>query len=385
MPIVAYYGGRVLSNVAVVAVFWTSNVDVTLQQKVGPFYAAVTDSSYVDWLSEYDTLGRAGVGGQPGSGQHIGRGRFVGAFTITPSTASNTLDNGQIASELSAQIAAGNLPAPSLDAAGNVNTLYMIELAPGYAVSLLGSQSCSGFCAYHWTASIGGRSVPYVVLADMHGCLGACGQGFDDATILRSHEMAEAMTDLESGLVDPSDFAAGTDVYPMGWAGVGGAKGEIGDLCFHAFHGDSATVAGYAVQKLWSNYAGACVAGIPICDGTAQTPACRSCTSYDDGAACGGATPVCDLPSGRCRACQGSECVQGADAGTGAFTGAFTDAGAPDSAASTGEAPGTTLRAGGGGCASAGASAYELDCLLVAAASLVARTLRRARMRRVPS
>ena len=55
--VVAYYGGRVLSNVAIVAVFWTSNVDIDLQQEVGRFYTAIAASSYIDWLEEYDTLG----------------------------------------------------------------------------------------------------------------------------------------------------------------------------------------------------------------------------------------------------------------------------------------------------------------------------------------
>ena len=229
--VVAYYGGRVLSNAAIVAVFWTSNVDVDLQQQLGSFYSAIAASSYVDWLEEYDTLGLTGAKGQLGSNQHIGRGQFAGAYTITPSTASVSLDNGQIASELASQIAAGALPAPTLDSAGNVNTLYMIELPPGYTVTLSGATSCADFCAYHWTASIGGKSVPYAVFPDSHACAGAvCGQGFDDETILRSHEMAEAITDVESGLVSAADVAAGNDVYPMAWSGDGGAKGEIGDL-----------------------------------------------------------------------------------------------------------------------------------------------------------
>jgi hypothetical protein len=370
---VAYYGGRVISNVAVVAVFWTANVDVTVQQRVGSFYAAVTNSSYLDWLSEYDTVGRVGSGGQGGSEQHIGRGRFVGAFTIEPATSDTALDNDQIATELAAQIAAGSLPAPSLDAAGNVNSLYVVEMPPGYVVTLLGAKSCSAFCSYHWTASIGGHSVPYVVLPDMHGCAGAaCGQGFDDETILRSHEIAEAITDTESGMVDPADFAAGRDVYPMAWSADGGAKSEIADLCFSAFQGDHDTVAGYAVQKLWSNYAGKCVVGVPICDGATQPPSCRECTHYDDGAACSGEEPVCDEDTGRCRACEGSECPADPDAGVGADTGASASAGAGAGAAVDADAGGGgsvgTYRARGGGCASAGAglSTSALDGAIVA-------------------
>jgi hypothetical protein len=274
--VVAYYGGRVLSSAVVVAVFWTSDVDIDLQQQIGNFYAAIAGSSYVDWLEEYDTIGRTGAGGYPGSGQHIGRGRFAAGITITPSNQSTMLSDGDIASELAAQIAAGSLPAPTLDAAGNVTTAYMVEIPPGYTVTFLGGTSCTDFCAYHSTVAIAGKGVPYAVLPDSHACVGTvCGQGFDDETILRSHELAEAITDTESGLVAAAALAAGDDVYPMAWAGDGGAKGEIGDLCFNGFVGDNAAVAGYRVQKLWSNFAGACVVGLPICapGGTPPGPA----------------------------------------------------------------------------------------------------------------
>ena len=41
------------------------------------------------------------------------------------------------------------------------------------------------------------------------------------------------------------------------------ASSETGDLC----EGTSDKVAGYTVQKIWSNYAQGCVSHIPICDG----------------------------------------------------------------------------------------------------------------------
>jgi len=382
--VVAYYGGRVLSTVAIVAVFWTSNVDVDLQQQLGSFYAAIAASSYIDWLEEYDTLGLTGAGGQPGSNQHIGRGGLAGVVTITPSTQATALDNGVIASELAAQIAAGSLPAPTVDAAGNVNTVYMVEVPPGYTVTLFGGVSCTDFCGYHSTVSIGGKSVPYAVLPDSHACIGAvCGQGFDDETILRSHELAEAITDTESGLLSAADVAAGNDVYPMAWAGDGGTKGEIADLCFHGFVGDNDQVAGYQVQKLWSNFAGACVVGVPICVPGATPPACRPCTAYDDGAACSGATPVCDVETGFCRACEGAECVPMMDAGGRADAGAVTGAGVDASAGA--DAGGERVRAG---CSvSSGADPGGLDAWLVVAAlsaslGTARRACRKARWRR---
>jgi hypothetical protein len=377
---VAYYGGRVLSNVAIVAVFWTSNVAVDLQQQVGSFYTAIASSSYIDWLEEYDTLGLTGVGGKLGSDQHIGRGKLTGAFTITPSTSATTLDDGDIASELAAQIAAGSLPAPTLDSAGNVNTVYMVEIPPGYTVTLLGGMSCTDFCAYHSTVSVGGKSVPYAVLPDSQSCVGAvCGQGFDDETILRSHELAEAITDTESGLVSAADIAAGKDVYPMAWAGDGGTKGEIGDLCFQGFVGDHDEVAGYEVQKLWSTFAGACVVGVPICVAGVTPPACRPCTAYDNGAACSAPTTVCEEATGTCRACEGLECSAMTDAGSGADAGLHGVSDADAGAGATDAGPGETrVRAG---CGVTGAGAAGVDAwLLVTALGWTWRRRRRGRL-----
>ena len=50
-----YYGGHVISSVHVIPVFWGSNVPSDVQGTMPAFYAAVTDSNYFDWQSEYDT------------------------------------------------------------------------------------------------------------------------------------------------------------------------------------------------------------------------------------------------------------------------------------------------------------------------------------------
>ena len=69
----AYYGGRVISNVKVYAVNWEPNVNAEVKAGIGAFYQAVTNSAYFDWLSEYDTVGKNGIDGQPGSNQRVGR------------------------------------------------------------------------------------------------------------------------------------------------------------------------------------------------------------------------------------------------------------------------------------------------------------------------
>src|ERR1700758_4234022 len=50
-----YYGGPVISPPKVFAVFWGGNVDPETQANIGPFFANMLDSTYMDWLNEYQT------------------------------------------------------------------------------------------------------------------------------------------------------------------------------------------------------------------------------------------------------------------------------------------------------------------------------------------
>src|SRR5947209_2312549 len=50
-----YFGGKVLANVKVYQVNWTSAVDAAVAGALPGFYKAVTNSAYLDWLAEYDT------------------------------------------------------------------------------------------------------------------------------------------------------------------------------------------------------------------------------------------------------------------------------------------------------------------------------------------
>jgi len=291
---VKYFGGRVISNVKIVEISWGSSVDSSYMTQLQGFYTAIVASPFVDWLTEYDTIGLTGFADfQPGSNQHIGRGSFVGSFVITPTNQSTTLADADIQTELAAQLASNALPAPALDAAGNVDSLYMIDFPAGTSITLVGLQSCSNFGAYHYTLTYQGKSVPYGVHPN-------CGYSFNTATIIHSHELAEAMTDTEVGLVEtntssPSERPlAWVTLAPNAWASY-----EVADLC----EGTSAQVAGYSVQKVWSNYAQACVAEIPICDGKLVPPACRPCNDFDSGNACANACALTGAKTGQCVTC----------------------------------------------------------------------------------
>jgi hypothetical protein len=260
-----YYGGRVVSNMQVVQVLWgtgsyLSEVTSTATPSMASFYNQVLNSSYVDWLTEYDTTGLPA----PTTNQIIGRGLFDVQVTITPSSSSTTVDDSTIQSEITAQINAGNLPAPTTDGAGNSNTYYAVFFPNGTTITEGGSSSCvaGGFCAYHGTVAAAGSLHEYFygVHPDMQsgsGCDTGCGTAatpFGNYTSVASHEMAETLTDAEVGL-------ATANAPPLAWYDQ--INGEIGDIC--NAEQSSVTVGGetYVVQRLWSNAQGGCVVSSP--------------------------------------------------------------------------------------------------------------------------
>src|SRR4029077_19481091 len=178
-----YFGGPIISNVQVIQVLYGSgsyNAQVagSTSPTMGNFFADITSTGLITLLQQYNT----NISGGPG--QVFGNGTFAGLFQIVPAARNNgsTITDTQIQSELLSQITAGHLPAPTLDALGNPNTLYMIYFPPGKTISQGGSNSCQagGFCAYHGTTSstFQSHNVLYGVLPDMQagsGCSTGCG------------------------------------------------------------------------------------------------------------------------------------------------------------------------------------------------------------------
>lgn len=257
-----YFGGPIISNVQVVQVLYGSgsyNAQVagTSSPTMGQFYGDITgaNSGLMTLLQQYNT----NISG--GTNQVFGNGTFGGLFQIVPAAGNNgsTITDTQIQSELLAQITAGHLPAPVLDAAGNPNTLYMIFFPPGKTISQGGSNSCQagGFCAYHGTTSslFSGSHVLYGVMPDMQagsGCSTGCGTSsvFGNYTSVTSHELVEALTDADVGIA--TTFAA-----PLAWYDM--TNGEIGDICNGQQGSYVANGTTYTIQLEFSNSANNCV------------------------------------------------------------------------------------------------------------------------------
>jgi hypothetical protein len=257
-----YYGGPVISNVKVVQVNWNGSIDPTIKNGMGGFYSAVTASEYFDWLDgDYATTRNANAGshnGMAGTQQHIGRGTFNGQFTLTGTSTSGTIFDSAIQQALSSNISSGNLPQP------DANTIYMVQFPPHTLIDDgAGDQSCPGsalnlFCAYHSTMVVGSLHVKYGVLPDVSvDCNSGCGSNatyFNNGTSVASHELIEAVTDADVGLVTGNSYD-----YPAAW---GGSQGEIGDIC-NATQGTIAALqpdgSHYVVQKEYDNVTGNCI------------------------------------------------------------------------------------------------------------------------------
>ncbi|HWZ42201.1 MAG TPA: Ig-like domain-containing protein [Candidatus Saccharimonadales bacterium] len=266
--LVSYFGGPIISNIHVVQVLYGAGsylpgVQSTTTPSVASFFADITQSPFFDFLAEYSTVGVTAIDGTAGANQALGHGFFDGQVTIAPSAANNgaSISDDQIQAELLAQVNAGHLPAPVMDAQGNVNTLYMIYFPAGKTILQGNTSSCQngGFCAYHnsTNALFSGKNLLYGVMPDTQPpslCARGCGSGspLDIVTNVTSHELAEAVTDANVGPVNT--FAA-----PLAW--LDPINGEIGDICVGREASVTANGTLYIVQQIFSNVQGDCVAG----------------------------------------------------------------------------------------------------------------------------
>jgi hypothetical protein len=257
-PHLTYYGGRVISNVKIVAVWWGSGVTQEVQTRLPEFYADFTASPMFDWLSEYDTTATAlqadGITVK-GTGQHIGKGSFIRAAAITPKATGNPITDEQIQAELTAQIKAKALPAPDHD------TLYMFHFAPGQKIKQGKSVSCADFCAYHGTTK---DNVFYGVMPDEgpgSTCEKGCGNAdpIGNTTASAAHEIFEAVTDAQVGLIKGNAVRAPMAWYDSHRDASGSEYAEIGDICSDYEAPLKTAGRTWTVQKMWSNKANGCI------------------------------------------------------------------------------------------------------------------------------
>ncbi len=252
----SYLGGRVISNVRVVQVLYGAGsylpqLTNAAAPSMATFFQQITNSAQFDFLAQYNT-----------PSQQIGRGSYVGQVQITPARNGAQLTQQDIQAEIRDQILSGALPAPTVDAAGNTNTYYAVFFPHGTSIITPFGPSCVpriGFCGYHDTiADVAGREVYFGVHPDVQAGSGCeiCGSEspFATAQMVASHELVEAVTDPEIGLVPSLPARA-----PLAWYDVFYNQ-EIADLC-NGIPGSFVGADGqtYAVQQEFSNATGECL------------------------------------------------------------------------------------------------------------------------------
>jgi hypothetical protein len=235
-----YYGGTVFSNVKVVSVIWGRGVDPQTIHFMPGFLKAMPNSTYLDQLIQYSTVGLTGVNGHKGSDQTIARGTFLGQFKIRPHNKNTTLQDKDLRVELKYQIRHGHLPPHDLD------TLYMIYFPDNIIIQAFGLQSCQAFGAYHFAHLKHGPDRFF------YGVMPGCHYSFASHTIVSSHEFSEALSDNNPTPGSNPDF-------PQAWNNATGF--EIGDLC----QGRNGTLTTsrktYTVQQEYLNSIAGCSTG----------------------------------------------------------------------------------------------------------------------------
>lgn len=217
-----YHGGPLLTSCTLVPVFygagWQDVVNVPTMTSLVTFLHWLPTSPLIAQLAEYSV-----------PEQTIGNGDST-APAVLLDVLPPLLTDADIQAMLEAKIADGTIPVPT------PQTLYVILVEPGVAVSAFGSKSCNSFCGYHEMTPTG---VYYAVLPypGCPGCLGSL-TAIQALTSTISHEICEAITDAKPG---------------AGWVAQGGA--EIGDLCAWSVK----SLDGWTIQKEFSNASHSCV------------------------------------------------------------------------------------------------------------------------------
>jgi hypothetical protein len=254
--VINYHGGNVLTHVQVTAIFYGQQwqTDSTLQQlttKVDQFFQYITQSSYMDMLSEYYEQ-------MPFVGQiAVGRGNYQGHLVDSVSPQDQSLDS--IQGMLDAFRQSGSIHPDSWQ------TLYFVFTPPGVRVKNgdgtfntdpdpygWGGRHNSFYDKYY-TDSQGlnhGQQINYAVIPYPSNTQDL----FASLTLISSHELAEAVTDPDA--IDSSSLS-NTNLQGLGdgWTTDGRSQNqEIGDLA-EGSNLKYGLLNGYYVQAEWSNKA----------------------------------------------------------------------------------------------------------------------------------
>jgi hypothetical protein len=232
MPAVTFHGGPILSHANVSSVFYgqTWNKDDptgNVRNSMIDFMKDIVNSPYTAMLGEYG----------------VGRGTIGNSYDPVYSGPKNgdTVSETQIQNMLVAQMAARRIPPGAIG-----QQLTFVYLAPGVKDSWDIANTSAG---HHGSFQFFGATAYYAVILDTNFSSVA------SLTAVTSHELAEALTDPDVLLSNPTGPNTGFSYKNGAWYSTTGSP-EIGDIV----NGQNAkfVVNGHSwtVQKEWSNYFG---------------------------------------------------------------------------------------------------------------------------------
>lgn len=149
-PRVTYFGGPVISNIQVFTIYWGSSFTKPQADKVENYYKQVVNSSYLDWLVEYNT-----------PSQRIGRGSFIGSYFAKDAPTGN-IKQDQVEAFLLSLRSKDLIPKTTAD------TYYAIHTDRSVSFTTTDGSSCSEFLAAHY--SFKDEQGKYVYWAVMPDC-----------------------------------------------------------------------------------------------------------------------------------------------------------------------------------------------------------------------
>jgi hypothetical protein len=232
MPAVTFHGGPILSHANVSSVFYGQNWNTddpkgNVRNSMIDFMKDIVGSPYMAMLGEYG----------------VGRGTIGKSYDPVYSgpKKGDTVSETQIQSMLLTEMAAGRIPPGAIG-----QQLFFVYLAPGVKSSWDIANSSTG---HHGSFQFFGATAYYAVIADTNFSSVAA------LTSVTSHELAEAVTDPDVLLSNPTGPNTGFSYKYGAWYSTKGSP-EIGD----GLEGQNANfvVNGHTwtVQKEWSNYFG---------------------------------------------------------------------------------------------------------------------------------
>lgn len=252
-----YFHGPLISNIEVITIYpdvtlppnpypqnfnWSELGESAMAARIDKFISFITNSLYIDALSEYNATDKNGVY------YHIGRGKLIASYFTNPTplsagdlSPSNRIKSSGIEYILRQAIQSSQIPLPNPNRGYFVFMPLALYLDPGDVGTGYG---------YHdsFTINVQGQKTDVYYAVFDHPVGSTDEEILDKFTVEITHELVEMITDPK---IDPTLSPETT-----GWSE--GDNKEIADVC-QLLNKISFGFQGYLVTSFWSNQQQGCI------------------------------------------------------------------------------------------------------------------------------